>query len=87
MDEQNISLKVAAASCPSKVATSIVKNMQEGRDVETISIGAVNQALKAVAIARGLAAPIGWDLTIRPGFLDITIDGEIKTAVKLTVLR
>ncbi|HAM36699.1 MAG TPA: hypothetical protein DEB40_07895, partial [Elusimicrobia bacterium] len=70
MAQELMSLKVATGSNPAKVATSIAKNMQEGRDVETISIGAgaANQALKAVTIARGLTASMGWDLIIRPGF-------------------
>jgi stage V sporulation protein S len=84
-----MTLKVAGTSVPAKVATSIVKNIQEGNDVETISIGAgaLNQAVKAIAIARGLAAPQGWDLTVRPGFLDLTIDGEIKTALRLLIIK
>ena len=89
-DEMSIIvLKVAATSAPAKVATSIVKNIQEGKEVETISIGAgaLNQAIKAIAIARGLAAPQGWDLTVRPGFLNLTIDGEIKTAMRLLILK
>jgi len=82
-------LKVAAASTPVKVATSIVKNIEEGRCVETISIGAgaLNQAVKAITIARGLAAAQGWDLTIRPGFYDLTIDRETKTAMRLLILK
>ena len=86
---ETIVLKVAASSNPTKVATSIIKNMQEGRDVETLSIGAgaMNQSVKSVAIARGLAAPMGWDLTIRPGFVDLTINNEVKTAIRLIVLK
>lgn len=86
---ETIVLKVAAASNPAKVATSVIKNMQEGKDVETLSIGAgaMNQAVKAITIARGLAAPMGWDLTIRPGFVDLMINQEVKTAIKLIVLK
>lgn len=88
-DKALIQLKVAAASNPAKVATSIAANLREGKTVETVSIGAgaTNQAVKAIAIARGLAGPQGWDLVIRPGFLELTIDGESKTALKLAVLR
>ena len=86
---ETIVLKVAAASNPAKVSTSIIKNMQEGKDVETLSIGAgaVNQAIKAITIARGIAAPMGWDLTMRPGFVDLLIGNETKTAIRLIVLR
>ena len=90
MDMQGslMTLKVAAASNPSKVATSIIKNMQEGKSVETLSIGAgaTNQAIKAIMIARGLGAPMGWDLLISAGFIDLTIDGEKKTAIKLAII-
>lgn len=88
-DNNVITLKVAAGSNPSKVATSIIKNQQEGKIVETLSIGAgaTNQAIKAIMIARGLAAPMGWDLLIRPGFVDLTIGTELKTAVCLRVIK
>lgn len=82
-------LKVAAGSTPCKVATSIYKNIQEGKGVETLSIGAgaSNQALKAIIIARGVIATQGSDLTIRPGFCDLLINDETRTAIKLTVLK
>lgn len=83
-----LTLKIAGTSNPTKVATSIVKSIQEGKSIEALAIGAgaVNQAVKAITIARGQAAPAGIDLTIRPGFADINIDGEIKTALKLIVV-
>mgnify|MGYP001565232092 FL=1 len=90
MDEQQtIHLKVAVASNPSKVATAIAKNMQEGKAVETISIGAgaANQSIKAIIIARGITARWGMDLAIRPSFLDLEVDGEERTAIKLSAFR
>ena len=82
-----IVLKVASSSNPSSVAGALVKNMQEGKDVELLSVGAgaVNQAVKAVAIARGFVAPSGVDLICIPAFTDIEIDGEERTAIKLIV--
>ncbi len=47
--------------------------------------GAINQAIKAVAIARGFVAPSGVDLVCIPAFTDIQIDGEERTAIKLIV--
>ena len=47
--------------------------------------GALNQAVKAVAIARGFVAPSGLDLICIPAFTDIEIDGEERTAIKLIV--
>lgn len=83
-----IVLKVASSSNPSSVAGALVKNMQEGKDVELLAVGAgaVNQAVKAVAIARGYISPQGVDITIKPGFEDVEIEGDKKTAVKLIVI-
>lgn len=83
-----IILKVASSSNPSSVAGALVKNMQEGKDVELLAVGAgaVNQAVKAVAIARGYISPQGVDITIKPGFEDVEIEGKKKTAVKLIVI-
>ena len=44
---------------------------------------AANQAVKAIAIARGYLAPIGVDLVCIPAFANILIDGEERTAIKL----
>lgn len=83
-----IVLKVASSSNPSSVAGALVKNMQEGKDVELLAVGAgaVNQAVKAVAIARGYISPQGVDITVKPGFEDVEIEGKKKTAVKLIVI-
>ncbi len=83
-----IVLKVASSSNPSSVAGALVKNMQEGKDVELLAVGAgaINQAVKAVAIARGYVSPQGVDITIKPGFEDVEIEGKKKTAVKLIVI-
>ena len=83
-----IVLKVASSSNPSSVAGALVKNMQEGKEVELLAVGAgaINQAVKAVAIARGYISPQGVDITIKPGFEDVEIEGKKKTAVKLIVI-
>lgn len=83
-----IVLKVASSSNPSSVAGALVKNMQEGKEVELLAVGAgaINQAVKAVAIARGYVSPQGVDITIKPGFEDVEIEGNKKTAVKLIVI-
>lgn len=54
-------------------------------EIQAIGAGAVNQAVKAVAIARGFVAPGGIDLICVPAFTDITIDGEERTAIKFIV--
>ena len=50
-----------------------------------VGAGAINQAVKAIAIARGFVAPSGIDLVCIPAFTDIVIDGEERTAIKLIV--
>lgn len=82
-------LKVASGSPASKVAGAIVKNMEEGRKVSLVAMGAgaVNQTVKAIAIARGMAAPKGWNLSCIPAFVDEQVDDVLKTAIKFIVLK
>lgn len=89
MAEGAIQLKVAADSNPSSVAGSIVHCMQEGKKVRVSAVGAsaVNQAAKAVAIARGFVASQGWDLFCKIGFIDVFIGGEKKTGLEFTMIR
>ncbi len=54
-------------------------------EVQVVGAGALNQAIKAVAIARGYVAPSGSDLTCVPTFADIEIDGHSRTAIRLLV--
>lgn len=51
--------------------------------MQAVGAGAANQAIKAIAIARGYLAPIGVDLICIPAFANIQIDGEERTAMKL----
>ncbi len=80
-------LKVSSKSNPSKVAGAIANIYRENKSVEiqTIGAGSLNQAIKAVAIARGFVAPSGENLVIIPAFSDIIINGEQKTAIKLII--
>lgn len=80
-------LKVSSKSNPSKVAGAIANMYRETGVVElqTIGAGSLNQAIKAVAIARGFVAPSGDNLVVIPAFNDIMINGEQKTAIKLIV--
>ncbi|MBR1748583.1 MAG: stage V sporulation protein S, partial [Bacilli bacterium] len=56
-------------------------------EIQTIGAGSLNQAIKAIAIARGFVAPSGDNLVLIPSFKDIEINDENKTAIKLTVLN
>jgi len=79
-------LKVSTKSNPNKVAGSLSLNIEEGnKDISLLCIGAgaVNQAIKAVAIARGYLAPLGYNLKVIPSFTKVDIDGVEKTAIKL----
>lgn len=81
-------LKVAAESNPQSVGGAIVRNLQEGKQVEMIAVGAgaVNQAVKGFAIASGYASPQGMSISMRPGFTEIEIESEVKTGIKFKVI-
>ena len=80
-------LKVSATSKPVAVAGAIAGVIRTaGRvEVQAIGAGAVNQAVKAIAVARGYVAPGGLELCCVPSFLDIHIDGELRTGIRLVV--
>ena len=80
-------LKVSSKSNSSKVAGAIANIFREKGSVEiqTIGAGSLNQAIKAVCIARGFVAPSGVNLVCIPAFTDIEIDGQERTAIKLIV--
>jgi stage V sporulation protein S len=80
-------LKVSSKSNPNSVAGALANVFREKGNVEiqAIGAGALNQAIKAIAIARGFVAPSGKNLVCIPAFTDITIDGEERTAIKLIV--
>ncbi len=54
-------------------------------EIQAIGAGAINQAIKAIAIARGFVAPSGIDLAFVPAFQEISINNEERTAIKLIV--
>ena len=77
-------LRVSAGSNPQGLASAIAHSLYETRAVKlrAVGAGAVNQAVKAMAIARGYVAPRGLDLTCKPGFTTIeSRDGEISAIV------
>ena len=80
-------LKVAAASKSVSVAGAIagVIRSQQRVEVHAIGAGAVNQAIKAIAISRGYLAPAGFDLVCIPSFIDLTLDGQERTGIRLLV--
>lgn len=80
-------LKISTKSNPNSVAGAIAGLIKEKETVEmqTIGAGALNQAVKAIAIARGFVAPSGIDLVCIPAFAEAQIEGEEKTALKIIV--
>ena len=80
-------LKVSSKSNPNSVAGALANVFREKGSVEiqAVGAGALNQAIKAVAIARGFVAPSGKNLVCIPAFSDIAIDGAERTAIKLII--
>ena len=80
-------IKVSARSRTSAVAGAIAGVMRETMhaEVQAIGAGAVNQAIKAVVIARSYLAEEGVDIVCTPSFVDVQIDTQERTAVRLIV--
>jgi len=80
-------LKVSSKSNPNAVAGALAGVLRQSGavEVQVVGAGALNQAVKAIAIARGFVAPSNIDLVCIPTFADIEIDGESRTAIRLAV--
>jgi stage V sporulation protein S len=88
MEKNNVNtLRVAGNSSVKAVAGSITKSFEDKKEVEILAIGAsaVNQAIKACAMARGFMSTKGYDLYLAPGFSTTQIDGEEKTTIRLVL--
>src|SRR5437764_6961855 len=80
-------LKVSTKSNPNSVAGAMAGAVRHAGavEVQVVGAGALNQAIKAVAIARGYVAAAGIDLVCVPTFADIVIEGERRTAIRLSI--
>ena len=80
-------LKVSAKSQPKSVAGAIAAVVRNDESVEIITIGAgaVNQAVKSIAIARGYVAPNGVEIVCVPSFSQLDLEGTAKTSIKFVV--
>lgn len=80
-------IKVSGTSRTSAVAGAIAGVMREHRRAEVQAIGAsaVNQAVKAMVLAKGYLAEDGIDTVFVPEFVDVDIEGNIRTAIKFVV--
>ena len=88
MDTDKVDIiKVAATSRTSAVAGAIAGIYRERQfvNVQAIGASAVNQAVKALALARNYLAEDGLDVVSIPEFVDVEIDGNIRTAIRITV--
>lgn len=80
-------IKVSAQSRTSAVAGAIAGVMRDYNraEVQAIGAGAVNQAVKAIVIAKGYLAEEGVDIVCIPSFVEIMIGDQERTAVRLLV--
>ena len=80
-------IRVAATSRSTAVAGAIAGVIREHMyaEVQAIGAGAVNQAVKATAIARGYLELDGFDIVCIPMLTEIMIEDQERTAVKLVV--
>ena len=80
-------IKVSGTSRTSAVAGAIAGVVRENKRAEVQAIGAsaINQAVKAMALARGYLANDGFDIIIIPEFVDVQIEDKVRTAIKFTV--
>ncbi|KAF0109201.1 MAG: hypothetical protein FD146_245 [Anaerolineaceae bacterium] len=80
-------IKVSATSRTSAVAGAIAGVVREHKraEVQAIGAGAVNQAIKALALATGYLRIDGINVICMPEFVDVDIEGNIRTAIKLVV--
>ena len=80
-------IKVSSKSAPHAVAGAIANVVRENNaaEVQSVGAGATNQAIKSIAIARGYLAPSGIDIVCVPGFTNVEVAGESRTAIRLIV--
>jgi stage V sporulation protein S len=80
-------IKVKANSRTAAVAGAIAGVIREHKraEVQAIGAGAVNQAIKALVLAKGYLADDGIPIACVPEFVDVDIDGKVRTAIKLIV--
>jgi stage V sporulation protein S len=79
--------KVSATSRTAAVAGAIAGVMREHKyaEVQAIGAGAVNQVVKALALATGYLKGDGLNIVCTPQFVDVTVDDQVRTAIKLVI--
>ncbi|MGN0695046.1 MAG: stage V sporulation protein S [Lentihominibacter sp.] len=82
-------LKASSKSNPNLVAGALAGSIDEqgNAEIQVIGAGALNQAIKAIIIARGFYAPQGVELNVIPSFYEIDVGGNIRTAIRLAIIK
>ena len=80
-------LKISSKSNPNSVAGALASLLRDQKkaELQAVGAGAVNQAVKSIAIARGYVAPMGIDLICVPAFVSVDIEGADRTGMKFIV--
>jgi len=80
-------IRVSANSRTAAVAGAIAGVMRENHfaEVQSIGAGAVNQAVKAIILAKGYLSNDNIDIVCVPEFVDVDIEGKVRTAIRITV--
>lgn len=87
--QQHDTWRVSGTSDVKLLSSAIAGALRERDQIEMtlIGVGALNQAIKGIAIARGHLAPSGFDLSCVPSFVHLAVDGEDRTGIRLVVRR
>jgi len=82
-------LKVSAKSNPNSVAGALAAVLREraNAELQAVGAGAINQAVKAIAIARSYLKGSEIDLSCVPSFIDVEINGNERTGISLAIQR
>ena len=82
-------LKVSAKSNPNSVAGALAAVLREraNAELQAVGAGAINQAIKAIAIARSYLKGSEIDLSCVPSFIDVEINGNERTGISLAIQR
>lgn len=80
-------IKVKTNSRTAAVAGAIAGVFRDNQraEVQAIGAGAVNQAVKAFILAKGYLAEDGYTVVCIPEFVDVDIEGNVRTAIRLVV--
>ena len=82
-------IKVSAQSRSTAVAGAIAGVMREEgyAEIQAIGASAINQAVKAITIARSYLEDDNMDLAVVPSFIEVNIEGSERTAVRMAVFK